>query len=74
MIDETEKSYLAQLGKKISERRKAKKLSQQKLAELCQMEKANLSRIESGKTNSTVLTLKKIAFQVCDSFPELFME
>lgn len=36
-------------------------MSQTDLAQLCNFEKATMSRIESGKTNVTVLTLKKIS-------------
>ena len=58
---ETEKQYLIKLGNTIRTTRKSKGLTQQNIAALCDSEKANLSRIEAGKTNSTVITLKKIA-------------
>ena len=45
------------MGGKIRTIRKEKKLTLDTLAALCDFEKANLSRIESGKTNTTVLTL-----------------
>ena len=56
-----EKECLLNLGSKIREIRRAKGMVQQQLAALCNSEKASLSRIESGKTNATVITLQKIA-------------
>lgn len=53
----SDKIFLAKLGAKIRKVRKEKSLSLDKLAALCDYEKANLSRIESGKTNTTILTL-----------------
>ena len=54
-------AYLAAIGKRIKNDRLKKNLNQQQLAQACGFEKASLSRIESGKTNVTVLTLWKIA-------------
>lgn len=42
------------LGKKIKELRLAKHISQFQLAVECGFEKANMSRIEAGRTNPTV--------------------
>ena len=58
---EEERYYLINLGGKIRKARKAKGMVQQDVATLCNSEKANLSRIESGKTNATIITLQKIA-------------
>jgi transcriptional regulator with XRE-family HTH domain len=56
----SEEKYLKQLGRKIRAKRIERKLSLDKMALLCDIEKSNLSRIETGKTNFTVLTLRKI--------------
>ena len=56
-----ESDFLICLGKRIRALRQEKGLSQQQLATDCDFEKSNLSRIESGKTNPTTLTLLKIA-------------
>ena len=56
-----EREFLAKIGHRIKELRLKNNMSQTKLAEICHTEKANMSRIESGKTNITVLTLKKIS-------------
>ena len=53
--------FLAALGARIKELRLKKKLTQNELAILCNFEKASMSRIESGRTNVTILTLKKIS-------------
>ena len=52
--------FLASLGARIKEIRLKKNMTQNELAMLCNFEKASMSRIESGRTNITVLTLKKI--------------
>jgi len=52
---------LTKVGAKIRKVRTAKKLSQNDLAIMCNFEKASMSRIESGKTNVTLLTLQKIS-------------
>ena len=36
-------------------------MSQQDLSAICNMEKSNFSRLEAGRTNPTIFTLKKIA-------------
>ena len=53
--------FLISLGSQIRIIRKQKKLTQQSLSDICEIEKANLSRIESGITNPTVLTLFKMS-------------
>jgi DNA-binding XRE family transcriptional regulator len=53
--------FLAALGARIKELRQKKGLTQNELAILCNFEKASMSRIESGRTNITMLTLKKIS-------------
>lgn len=53
--------FLTTLGARVRELRQKKNLTQNELAMLCNFEKASMSRIESGKTNVTILTLKKIS-------------
>lgn len=57
----TDQEFLKQLGKSISQNRKAKGMSQLDLCALINMEKSNLSAIENGRQNVTTLTLNKIA-------------
>lgn len=56
-----ESPLLTKLGARIKKVRTAKKISQNDLAIICNFEKASMSRIESGKTNVTLLTLQKIS-------------
>jgi transcriptional regulator with XRE-family HTH domain len=53
--------YLQKIGVRIKTLRKKKGMTQQELAFLCNFEKSNMSRIEKGKTNPTILTLQKIS-------------
>lgn len=52
---------LISIGQNIKSIRVEKKISQAELAALCNYEKSNMCRIESGKTNLTVGTLLTIA-------------
>ena len=56
-----EKKNLVALGGRIRKLRTRKGLSLSELAYMCDFEKASLSRIELGKTNTTILTLYKIS-------------
>jgi len=49
------------IGNRIRELRESKGISQQVLAAMCNFEKGNLSRIEAGRTNPTLMTLYKIS-------------
>ena len=49
------------LGKRIKELRKQKGFTQEKLAELINMEQNSISIIESGRNFPTLVTLEKIA-------------
>jgi transcriptional regulator with XRE-family HTH domain len=57
----TETRFLVTLGANIRELRLKNNMTQSELAYRCKFEKASMSRIESGKMNITVLTLKKIS-------------
>jgi transcriptional regulator with XRE-family HTH domain len=52
--------FLQEIGARIKKLRTEKNMSQNELAMLCDFEKASMSRIESGQTNTTILTLRKI--------------
>lgn len=45
------------VGQKIRKIREDRDISQQELADRCNFEKSNMSRIEAGKTNLTLKTL-----------------
>jgi transcriptional regulator with XRE-family HTH domain len=67
-----EKKFLTALGSRIRNTRTKKGLSLSELAYMCEFEKASLSRIELGKTNTTVLTLRKICKALDINIGELF--
>ncbi len=54
-------TYLKKVGNKIAEIRKAKNISQADLARTCDKDPQNLNRIEKGRVNPTVTSLKQIA-------------
>lgn len=56
-----EQQLFIRIGDKIKEIRLLKGVSQQDLAAKCNFEKANMSRIEAGRTNLTI----KNAFKIC---------
>lgn len=68
----TDAKFLFSLGRKIKDLRAKKGFSQTLLASKCKFEKASMSRIESGKTNVTVLTLKKICSALDIKMIDLF--
>jgi len=49
------------IGARIREIRESQGISKQDLAAFCNFEKANMSRIEAGRTNFTIRTLHKIS-------------
>jgi len=66
------KIVLTKMGGKIRELRMMKKLTQDKLATESDIEKAMISRIESGQTNLTVRTLYKISKALDVPITEIF--
>ena len=62
MMDKNLEIVLLQgLGERIKDIRKRKGLSLTQLSHDCNMEKASLSRIESGKVNISYLTLYRLS-------------
>lgn len=57
----TEDVMLKTVGKNIKNVRVEKKILQQDLAAICNIETPNMSRIENGRTNITLKTLFKIS-------------
>jgi DNA-binding XRE family transcriptional regulator len=53
--------YLQKLGSHIAKKRLEAGLTQSKLAAAIDMDRQNMNRIEKGRTNPTILTLKMIA-------------
>ncbi|MBS1617284.1 MAG: helix-turn-helix transcriptional regulator [Bacteroidetes bacterium] len=61
MDHHTRYPYLAGLGANIRKARKDKQWSLVKLAALSNHEKANLSRLEAGRTNPSIMTLMTLS-------------
>ncbi len=60
------------LGKRIKELRKRNNLSQEKLAELAEIEPTSLSNIENGRNYPSFITLEKIIKILKTNFVEVF--
>lgn len=60
-MDISEETFIINLGVHIRQLREKKNLSQQDLANDCNIPKAQIGRIERAKINTTVRTLIKIA-------------
>ena len=56
----TDPKFLVYLGNRIKVLRLERNISQASLAIECEFDKASMSRIESGKSNITILNLRKI--------------
>ena len=57
----TEKKYLKELGKRISEKRKALGTSVPELADRIKLSKVHMYRIENGEHPTNIIILKRIA-------------
>ena len=70
----SDKLLLTKVGGKIKELRTMKNMTQNELATQCNFEKASMSRIESGQTNATLITLLKICNALNVDIAELFAD
>jgi transcriptional regulator with XRE-family HTH domain len=71
MTTKNKDQLLLKIGTRIKFLREQKNISQQDLAALCNFEKANMRRIEAGRTNPTVYTLHKISQALSVSLSEI---
>ena len=67
-------SILNIIGKRISDIRQQKKLSQEKLAELSGLHKNYIGSIERAEKNPTIIVLQKISGALDISLQELFQD
>lgn len=58
---QSDKEFLMNLGDKIKKLREEKNLSQQDLADMADVAKSTIQRIEKGKYNPSIILLRKIA-------------
>lgn len=63
---------LKNLGKRIKELRKSKKLTQEQLAEIVGIEQKQICRIENGACFTTFETLNKLAYTLGVEITDLF--
>ncbi len=68
----SEDKFLIDLGLRIKMLRENKNLSQEDLANDCNIPKSQVTRIEKAKVNTTVRTLVKISSALGVEFKELF--
>ena len=66
--------FLVQIGLRIQQIRRSKGITQMELSYRCEMERSNMRRIESGGTNPTILTLRKIASALGVEIDEILKE
>ncbi len=59
-VSKENEQFLKRLGNRIAKIRKEKGITQLELGYLTEIEKPNITRLEKGGTNPTILTLKKI--------------
>jgi transcriptional regulator with XRE-family HTH domain len=75
MIDKSQETILlVGLGSQLKNIRKRKGLSLTQLSHDCNMEKASLSRIESGKVNVSYLTLYRLSKCLNVELHEFFLD
>ena len=63
--------YLVCFGNKVRELRKSKRLSQEDLALLCELDRSYIGSVERGERNISLINIYKIAKALnlsCDSF------
>ncbi|MFH6947319.1 helix-turn-helix domain-containing protein [Flavobacterium sp. FlaQc-51] len=72
MLNEKDKKYLREFGENLKTIRTAKNLTQQNLADILEVEISQVSRIERGKINTSVINIKKIAVALEIDAGELF--
>lgn len=68
----SEKAFIISLGTQIRKIREQKNLSQQNLADLCNVPKSTIARVERAEVNVTIKTLLKIANAIEISPTEFF--
>ena len=68
----SEQEFMKFLGVRIRQLREEKNMSQQVLADICNVPKSTIERLERGEVNPTVKTLLKISKALNIEFIHLF--
>ena len=61
MVSDEDKEKLRRFGRRVRELRKAKRLSQEKLALACDLDRSYVGGIERGERNIGILNLHRLA-------------
>ena len=69
----SEQEFIKFLGVRIRQLREEKNMSQQVLADICNVPKSTIGRLERGEVNPTVKTLLKISIALNIEFINLFL-
>lgn len=69
-----EKEIRKQFGERLRYLRNIRKLSQEDLAHLCNLDRSYIGGVERGQRNISLLNIKKIADALCVSPREFFDE
>lgn len=69
-----DKEFLKLIGSSIRNRREAKEISQQELADYADLAKTTIQRIELARMNSSLLIVKKICDALEISFADFFKD
>ena len=72
MVDQLNNNTVGKLGQKIRIERQKRKLSQQKLAEIADLNRNFIGMVERGETNITVKNLESIANAFKINIQDLF--
>lgn len=67
-----DKQLLMNVGQAIKAARKAKRLSQEKLAEKTDLHPTYISKLEAGNTNATIMTLQSISLALDIQLSDFF--
>ena len=74
MTTPNKKDIRKEFGKRLRQLRNARKLSQEDLAHLCDLDRSYIGGVERGERNLSLLNIKKIADALCISPREFFDE
>ncbi|POR19699.1 hypothetical protein BWK58_14290 [Flavobacterium columnare] len=61
MINTKDEKYLIEFGKSLKKLREEKSMSQEELANISEVSISQMTRIECGKINPTICTIKSLA-------------
>lgn len=74
MAASSEEDIRKQFGERLRYLRGIRELSQEDLANLCNLDRSYIGGVERGQRNVSLLNIKKIADALCVSLRELFDE